>query len=194
MKILRLNICCAGLVSLTACVKEPPPISVAEFMDNSRTLEAAMVRCNRNRSELKYTAECMNARDAIDRLEVRDKQARHADLEAQSERKRQALRQTQEAAAQARRRALEAEKRQEEAEYLDAFDTLLPDGTGLTSDPAAELGNVGEPVYDESRNAPAPLETGSSAGAKEAALTDSAIEGDIESIREELQRRQQEPR
>ena len=118
MKTSRLKSSLAGLVLLTACAKEPPPISTAEMMENPRLLEATMVRCSQNRSETKYEVECVNARDAANRLEARRKELRRAELEAQSERKRQALRRTQEAAAEARRRAQEAERLREEAEYL----------------------------------------------------------------------------
>ncbi len=68
-----------------------------------------MVRCGQNRSETKYLEECVNARDAINQIEVGEKQARRAELEAQSERKRQALRRTQAAAAAARQLALDAQ-------------------------------------------------------------------------------------
>ena len=45
MKTLRLTSGFTGLVLLAACTKEPPPVSVAEFMENPRLLEATMVRC-----------------------------------------------------------------------------------------------------------------------------------------------------
>ena len=99
MKIVRVTTCLIGLGCLAACSEPPPAVSVAEFMENPRLLEATMVRCGQNRSEMKYEAECVNARDAINRLERAEERARRAELEAQSERKRQALRRTQEAAA-----------------------------------------------------------------------------------------------
>ena len=102
MKTLRLISGFTGLVLLAACAKEPPPVSVAEFMENPRLLEATMVRCGQNRSETKYLGDCVNAREAVNRLEAREKAARRAELEAQSERKRQALRRTQQAAARGR--------------------------------------------------------------------------------------------
>ena len=73
MKTLRLKFCLIGPLILTACAEEPPPPSVDEFLKNPRMLEAAMIRCGQNRSETKYLAECVNARDAINRMEVGEK-------------------------------------------------------------------------------------------------------------------------
>ena len=101
MKTFRLNFCLIGPLILAACAEEPPPPSVDKFLKNPRMLEAAMIRCGLNRSETKYLAECVNAREAINRMEVGEKQAKRAELEAQSERKRQALRRTQAAVAAA---------------------------------------------------------------------------------------------
>jgi len=107
-----------------ACTDDPPPIAVSEFMESPRLLEATMVRCNENRSQMKYDAECVNARDAVNRLEARQERLRREELERQSELKRQALRRTQEAAAAARQRALEEEQRRKEAEYLGLFEEV----------------------------------------------------------------------
>ncbi len=108
-------------VLLTACSEEPPPRSVEEFIANPVVLEAVMVRCSRNRAETRYEAECLNAREAVDRILAREKALRRAELEAESERKREALRRAQRAAAEARRRAAEAARLREEAEYLAQF-------------------------------------------------------------------------
>jgi hypothetical protein len=108
---------------LTACTKETPPISVNEFLEKPRLLEAAMVRCAEERSRMKYEAECVNAREAVNRLEARRERLRREERERQSELKREALRRTQEAAAVARQRALEEERRRKEDEYLGLFET-----------------------------------------------------------------------
>jgi hypothetical protein len=108
---------------LTACTKETPPISVNEFLEKPRLLEAAMVRCAEERSRMKYEAECVNAREAVNRLEARRERLRREERERQSELKREALRRTQEAAAVARQRALEEERRRNEDEYLGLFET-----------------------------------------------------------------------
>lgn len=171
-----------GLLFLVACAKQPPPVSVAEFMQNPRLLEATMVRCGENRATMKYEAECVNARDAVNRLEAREEKARREELEAMSERKRQALRRTQQAAEAARRRAAE-EARQ---------DPLL----GIAEEQAGSGVTGNEPAAAES-NAPVaeilpPQQETTDAGDMQPD-TGSDVGGDLNSIREELKRRQDEP-
>ena len=115
-----------ALALLSACAEEAPPTTVQEFVDDPIRLEAAVVRCSQNRQESRYQAECVNARQAVALIEAREERARREALEAQSERKREALRRTQEAAAEARRRADEAERLRREAEYLAQFGVPLP--------------------------------------------------------------------
>lgn len=122
----RLALLMAGLAVVAGCAKEPPPRSVAELMENPLVLEAALVRCTQNRAETRYEAECINAREAVKLIEAKDEAERRAELEAQSVRKREALRNTQRAAAEARRRAAEEVRRREEAEYLAQFGELPP--------------------------------------------------------------------
>ena len=119
--ILRVTVLLGGLALVAGCAEPPPPRSVQEFLDNPLMLEAALVRCSRNRSETRYEAECVNAREANKIVAAREEAKRRAEFEAQSERKRQALRRAQEAAAEARRLAAEADRRREEAEYLAQF-------------------------------------------------------------------------
>ena len=115
----------AGLLS--GCGQsEPPPRTVTEFLENPFLLEAAMVRCNQDRSGKKYDEECINAREAVKRIQAKEEEARRRELEERSEAKRRALRRTQEAQAEARRRAAEAQRRREEAEYLAQFGVLPP--------------------------------------------------------------------
>ncbi len=156
-----LVIICGSLILLAGCAKEPPPRTVAEFLDNRILLEATMVRCGKNRNMSKYEAECVNAREAINRIATIDEDERRVELEAQSARKRKALRRTQQAAAEARRRAADARRRREEEEYLGVFEGSPP-GPGTDDD----AGNVQR-------------------------MDDSGDVGqDLESIREELRRRQ----
>ena len=136
--ILRVTVLLSGVALAAACAEPPPPRSVQEFVDNPLMLEAALVRCSRNRPETRYEAECVNAREATKIIAVREEAKRRADFEAQSERKRQALRRAQEAAAEARRRAAEAERRREEAVYLEQFGQLPPDTGEQVQRPAAE--------------------------------------------------------
>jgi len=185
MKILHKTSCFCGLMLLGACAEEPPPISAAEFMDNPRLLEATMVRCAQNRAESKYVAECVNAREAVNKIEATAERTRREGLEKQSERKRQALRRTQEAAAEARRRALDEQRRREEEEYLfgdaPAGDVAAPE----TSANPRPLGNAPSAVVE-----PAPELPSDTAPV----VDDEPVEEpgtDLGAIREELRRRQE---
>lgn len=197
MKILRFTFCFGGLLLLASCAEEPQPVSVSQFVENPRLLEATMVRCAQNRSETKYDAECVNAREAINRVEAVQEKTRRAELEKQSERKRQALRRTQEAAAAARERAIEEQRRREEAEYMGLFETI-PDANGPVQDSQM-------PVVGEQNAAPvsAPPPTGNAVPqavdqpvadtANQAEETAMGSDPDLSAIREELKRRQQTP-
>jgi hypothetical protein len=145
--IFRVTVLLGGLALAAGCVEPPPPRSVQEFLDSPLVLEAALVRCSRNRPETRYEAECVNAREANNIIAAREEAERRAEFEAQSERKRQALRRAQEAAAEARRRAAEAERRREEAAYLAQFGQLPPDSSEQAQQP--ESGNVPIAVLPE---------------------------------------------
>ena len=138
MNILRHTICLGTLALQVACSEEPAPISTAQFLDNPRLLEATMVRCAQNRSESRYVAECINARDAVNRIEEAQDKSRREEFERQSERKRLALRRTQEAAAEARRRTDAAKRLQEEQEFLGIFDPATGD-----ADPREDSSGLG---------------------------------------------------
>ena len=136
----RLTLLVAGIALVAGCSEPPKPRSVQEFLDNPIVLEAALVRCSRNRSETRYEAECVNAREANKIVAAREEAQRRAEFEAQSERKRQALRRAQQAAAEARRRAADAQRRREEAAYLAQFGQLPTDDSQAASE--ADTGNV----------------------------------------------------
>ena len=185
MRIVCVTISLAGML-LAGCDEPKAPVTVAEFMENPRLLEATMVRCGQNRSEMKYEAECVNARDAVNRLERAAERERRLQLEAQSDRKRQALRRTQEAAAAARRRAEEEQRRRQEAAYLGVFE----DGSAVSHEapvqaPPPATGNAPVAEYD----APPTPETLS----EEVPVIDGspAESSDLEAVREELRRRQE---
>ncbi len=202
---------CAGLL---ACDNEPPPRTVTEFMENPILLEAAVVRCAQNRAESRYDAECMNAREAVKIIEAREEASRRAGLEAESERKRQALRRTQQAAAEARRRAEEERRRREEAEYAAQFGEPPPESAAtdmadsnapmavLPAPPPANTGQSIESPYDEapvdegSYDAPPPVSPPASTSAPVAEAQPQQAEPetapdttDLDAIREELKRR-----
>lgn len=191
MKTLGQNSCLYGLVLLAACARETPPVSVPEFMENPRLLEATMVRCGQNRAETKYEPDCVNARDAINRLEAREKATRKAELEALSERKRQALRRTQQAAAEARRRAAESQQQRDTAEYLGLTEDQI------AADPAAGAAPTLNAPRPAEGNVPgvtiAPPEPDKAGQASSPQEPDATTSGDLQSIREELQRRNEEP-
>ncbi len=202
----RLIAMLAAAAVLSACAEEQPPRSVQEFVDNSILLEAAMVRCSRDRVETRYAAECINAREAVKIVSAREEAARRAEYEALSEQKRRAFRRTQDAAAEARRRAEEARRQREEAEYLAQFG-VLPDGsvpgeeetTGSTNVPGAILPEGDSAVSggrDSGTVAPetSPAATGANAqGVFEAEEPEPEEATDLQSIRDELKRRQDEP-
>jgi hypothetical protein len=180
---------------LAACSEDVPPRTVTEFMDDQLLLEAVLLRCTQNRTESRYDPECVNAREAVKLLEAKQEADRRAELEAQSERKREALRRTQQAAAEARRRAAEMEKRRAELEYQAQFGLPPPpDGSA----PEAMLGNEPGAVIpgpaDAAREADARLGAGPSAAAP-VAETEPAAEAEkanLADIRKELKRRNEE--
>jgi hypothetical protein len=132
----------------------------------------------------KYEAECVNAREAINRIAANEEKERRAELEAQSERKRQSLRRTQQAAAEARRRAAEARRQREEAEYLGVFDESaaggLPEGA-MPADSDASPGSE-QQIQESGDNEPSTADT---------SQPDGEVAQDLEAIREELRRRQE---
>ncbi len=204
---LTLFFCAIGF--LAACDKEPPPRSVTEFIDNPILLEAAMVRCSQDRARSKYEAECVNARQAVSRIQAKEEAERQKQLEAQSERKRKAIRRAQEAAAEARRRAAETERQRREAEYLAQFGVLPPaegeDQATLTegNQPVAVVPDAPEPqdssiMYEDAGvvyEAAPPVDDGSNAPVAEpdpAPEIESTPPSDIASIRDELRRRNED--
>ena len=157
------------LAVVAGCGKEPPPRSMTEFLDNPMLLEAAIVRCAKDRAQSRYDAECVNARAAAARITAREEADRAADLEARSERKRQELRRAQEAAEEGRRRAEDAARRAREAEYLAQFGEAPPLET--TESRTEPEGNLPVVIIPESEETPS---------------------SDLEAVREELRRRAQE--
>jgi len=161
-------------------------MSVAEFMENPRALESAMVSCAQNRSATRYEAECVNAREAGNLLEAALERARRADLEKQSERKRQALRHTQEAVAEARRRTDAERRRRDDAELLGVYEE--------SSAESDDLGRSAEPVQPPDNAPTAVIAAPDTEDASTTSADDNAANPgpDLEAVRKELERRQQE--
>ena len=188
-----------GIGLLAGCAPEAPPArTVTELVENPILLEAAVVRCAQNRSSSKYEQGCINAREAVKRIEAKEEEGRRAELEARSERKRQALRRTQQATAEARRRAEESERMREEAEYLAQFGVLPPSED--EDEEAQAEGNLPIAVIPDSETTDQPTETygdalpavdGGNAPAAEH-VPEEEPATDLDSVREELRRRSEE--
>jgi hypothetical protein len=181
---------------LVACSEPPPPRSVQAFLDNPIMLEAALVKCARNRLESRYDAECVNARQANKIVMAEEEAERRAAFEEQSARKREQLRRAQEAAAEARRRAAEAQRRREEAAYLAQFGQVLEESQTTTE--VDQGGNVPGAVIPE----PVPQPEGDSgyrdpllppeSDAANAPTAEVESQTDLSDVREELRRRNEE--
>jgi len=188
-----------GIGMLAGCgPKVQPARTVTEFVENPILLEAAMVRCGRDRSASKYEEECINAREAVSRIEAKEEEKRSVELEARSERKRKALRRTQQATAEARRRAEDAERMRKEAEYLAQFGVLPPSEN--ESEDSLPEGNLPIAVVPDAEILDQPTETygdtlpavdGGNAPVAEPAPEEEPA-SDLESVREELRRRSEE--
>lgn len=194
----QLAMLAAGVVLLAGCAEEPPPRTVTEFVDNPVLLEAVMVRCSQDRRATRYDAECINAREAVKRIEAKEEAKRKEDFERQSEEKRRALRRTQEAAAEARRRAAEEQRRREEEEYLAQFGVPMPSEESSEEEPLSGNNPIAviPDAQDEDQLADygevLPASDGGNAPAVEQGPEPEPQAGDIGSIREELQRRNDE--
>lgn len=200
MKTLRVTILIGGIAVVAGCAEPPPARSVQEFLDNPIVLEAALVRCSRNRSETRYEAECVNAREANKIVAAREEAERRAAFEAQSERKRQALRRAQQAAAEARRRAAEEKKRREEAAYLAQFGQVPADDgqrTEQTNTGNVPIAVIPEPIEEspdaaaESYSEPVVAPESSASNAPVAEI-EAQPARDLDEIRQELQRRNED--
>lgn len=189
----------AGIGILAGCAPEAPPArTVTEFVENPILLEAAMLRCAKDRSTTKYEQECINAREAVKRIQAKEEERRSVELEARSERKREALRRTQRAREEARRRAEEAERLREEAEYLAQFGALppaesddeevLPEGN-LPIAVVPKTGATDQPTQTHGDALPA-VDGGNAPVAEPVPEEESAT--DLNDVREELRRRSEE--
>ncbi|MCH8059577.1 MAG: EexN family lipoprotein [Proteobacteria bacterium] len=174
-----------GVWLLAGCGSDPPPRSVREYLDNPIVLEAAIVRCAENRNETRYDAECLNARQAVSLIEARQERARHDALELQSQRKRDALRRTQQAVAEARRRARADAERRKEAAYLAQFGELPPPLEDEKNDEiGANAPGAVIPEIVETQNSAPTLDVSLSASdGGNAPVAESMPESDLEEVR-----------
>jgi hypothetical protein len=86
---------CLGLLGvgllLTACEKARPR-TFADFMDDQIAREGTIAHCNENPVETAADIDCANARRAAATIALRAERERHDELERESERKLEALR------------------------------------------------------------------------------------------------------
>jgi hypothetical protein len=183
-----------GIALVTGCAEEPKPRSVTEFLENPIVLEAAVVRCAQNRTESRYDAECVNARQAISIIEAKEERARRDAFEAESDKKREALRRTQHAAAEARRRATEAERLRKEAEYLAQFGELPPppDGENSIDEAATNAPTMFIPEADAEELLPPPADSAAASDGGNAPVATADPVSDLDAIRDELRKRGEE--
>ena len=184
------------MIAIAGCEKEVPPPSVEDYLDNPNILEAAVVRCAQNRSETRYEAECVNARQAISIIEAKEERARRDAFEKESQRKREALRRTQQAAAEARRMAEEAERQRREAEYLAQFGELPPAETDESGAGVAETNAPGAVIPAPQQPPTQPEQQPSTQPEQQPSTQPEAQQApinDLDAVREELRRRNEDP-
>lgn len=181
----------------TGCTEEIPPRTAEEFFEDPILLEATMVRCAQDRERTRYDAECINARQAVSMIEASEERERQRAFDAQSDRKRQALRRTQRAAAEARRRARESQRLREEAEYLAQFGelpTAVEDGGAEQSSNEAGAqvpprdANANDEQTTREPSTPPAIEGGNAPIAE----TESGAPADLDAVRDELRRRNEQ--
>ena len=197
---------------VAACSDDRPARSVSEFLDNPQFLEAAVVRCAQNRSESRYEAECVNARQAVSLIETREERARRDRLEEESKVKRDALRRTQRAAAAARQQVSDNARLREEAEYLAQFGAVpppledpdlrqleanspgavLPRPVQTKQTPAVVDAEEQSVIFDEPVRAYNDSVPASDGGNAPVMKSEPEPETDLNSVRDELRRRQEE--
>lgn len=90
----RAAVCLGILVSslLLAACEKPRPRSFSDFMDDRIAREGTIAHCNQNPVETANDIECANARRAATTVALRAERDRREELERESERKLEALR------------------------------------------------------------------------------------------------------
>ena len=157
---LRFTSLLCGLAVLSGCAEEVPPPSVEDYLADPIALEAAVVRCAANRSETRYDAECVNARQAVSIIEARKDRERREAFEAESA---------------AKFGELPPDENEEAAE-----DETAVNAPGAVLPPTPE-----EPPASPAEEAPA-VDGGN------APVVDTESPADLDAVREELRRRNEE--
>ncbi len=145
-----------ALIFLGCAEPEKPPESIASLIEDPALLDTVLARCTSGDEELRASQECRNARRAVDAVAAAEaKEKEEVDLEAQSERKRAALRRARERLDQKREiaeeraeneaAAKEAEELTGSAEYADE---LVAEEAKVLP-PTTPIGAVIEPEVSE---------------------------------------------
>ncbi len=150
-----------ALVFMGCAEPEKPPPSIATMIEDPALLDTVLARCTAGDEEFRASRECKNARRAVDAVAAAETEEQETvDLEAQSERKRAALRRERERVDQQREiteERAEIEAAAKEAEELtgsaDYADHLIAE-EAVVLPPTTPTGAVIEPKITE--DAPLP--------------------------------------
>ncbi len=178
-------------IGVVACSEGPQPRTVSDFLEDPIGLEATLTRCNADRGRTRDEPECVNAREANNRLAAEEQRNLERELELESQRKLDAIRRRNEAAAEAARRAEEAARAREEALYEQQFENLPVEQS------ESDAVTTPEPIApDEVSDAMAPAPENVAPAMQEAAPVDAQpapppepAASDLEALRQEMNRR-----
>ena len=140
----RLTWLVALVAGLLGCEAERPR-SYSEYLEDPIAREATLLRCNAERERSRGDAECINAKRAAAALAAQDDGEKRRRFEAESERKREALRARIGARQAAERRSQEEARRRAEAAYEESwsYDQMPPAegvGAGIPDEPGVYTG------------------------------------------------------
>lgn len=188
----------SSIAILAACTDAPPPArTVSEFIDDRIALQTVLTVCNADRSRSRSDVECRNAREAGKRISVIEETDNRRAFEAESQRKLDALRRRNAELEERVRYAEDEAQRRAEELYNQQFenpveDPNLSDQSGVEVEPApTEYDSFsGAPETDAGRGT-GTGDTPPAAGDDEAVSGDDAI-SDLETVRQELERRRSE--
>ena len=148
----------AGL--LTACEGESPR-SYSEYLEDPIAREATLLRCNASRDVSRGDAECINAKRAATALAAQHDAEKSRRLEAESERKRAALRERIAAQQASERRQLSEMKRRANLAYEQNWSYSDGGSEGVADYPEEGMGlSPQRDVYRGQQFPAAPLQPG----------------------------------
>ncbi|HUF71674.1 MAG TPA: EexN family lipoprotein [Gammaproteobacteria bacterium] len=131
----------AGFGLLLAGCEAPPPRSFTDFMDDRIAREGTLAHCNQNPVATAEDIECANARRAAATIALRAERERREELERESERKLEALRNEMAERERIVRESTLAAARAER----EAYESLWRSGAGNRQNAEAAAGEVGPP-------------------------------------------------